>query len=119
MADPRRSDRINTTRVTAADLLPLLFPPRSAENQEGSNPTEVPPYTLLPTVGEATIGFNHDTMEDPPSYPLSTLSDPTQVYEESRSEEAAVEPRATFGAPPVPAIHLLPLIYLFPIVLPV
>ena len=84
MADPRRPDRINTTRVTAADLLPLLFPPRSAENQEGSNPTEVPPYTLLPTVGEATIGFNRDTMEDPPSYPLSTLLDPTQVYEESR-----------------------------------
>ncbi|KAK3951835.1 hypothetical protein QBC32DRAFT_391521, partial [Pseudoneurospora amorphoporcata] len=93
---------------TAPEVLSQHFPPTSPENQEGDNLIALPPYAFRPTTGEATIGFNRDTMEDPRSYPLSLSSNITKACEERRSEGAVADPQATPGEFPVPETRLLP-----------
>ncbi|KHE86463.1 hypothetical protein GE21DRAFT_1203963 [Neurospora crassa] len=89
MPDPRRPDRTTGARVfTAADLFQQISRSEAQRRQADNNREVAPPYSFRPTAGETTIGWNRDTLAEPPSYSLCMLTSRILTHQELRSEEA-------------------------------
>ncbi|KAK3504402.1 hypothetical protein B0T13DRAFT_3051 [Neurospora crassa] len=109
MPHPRRSDRSNDARVfTATDLLQQISQSEAQRRQADNNQEVAPPYTFRPTAGEATIGFNCDTLAEPPSYSLCTSTSRTHTHQELRSEEVAGDYQARSNELVAPAARSVP-----------
>ncbi|KAK3495263.1 uncharacterized protein B0T23DRAFT_412115 [Neurospora hispaniola] len=109
MPDPRRPDRTDNARVfTAADLFQQIARSEAQRRQADSNQEVAPPYTFRPTAGEATIGFNCDTLAEPPSYSHCMSASRTHTDQELRSEEAVGNYRARSNELAAPAARSVP-----------
>ncbi|KAL0472896.1 hypothetical protein QR685DRAFT_541582 [Neurospora intermedia] len=104
MPDPRCPDRTNDARVfTVVDLLQQISRSEAQRRQADSNREVAPPYSFRPTAGETTIGWNRDTMAEPPSYSLCMSTSRTHTHQELRSGGALGDYQDRFNELVAPA----------------